>query len=416
MYSHSFNLRDPKSKEAATIFLYVTFNGIRVKISTREKIIPLLWNQVQKRTTKSLLKIEKYEKVHPGLRLKLMSLQIRLDEISNEVSKYFLQISTNGFLPDRDHLKEHMKRFLQPNNHTLIFNDSVTGFIGQFILEADAGFRKKSNGMNYKKASIVCFKNLFNTIQRYESDIGIRLKWQRFNKGDYSAFIKWHEDKGYSTNYVGRHLKDLKSLMRLAFDEKIHSNTVFKARWFSVPKEVNKKIPLSMNEVNLFLELNLSHNKKLKLSRDIFILGCFTGLRVSDLKQISPDKIYSDIHGVYIKIKTIKTGAIVEVPLNSQARIILSEYNNSFPEFAEQVVNRHIKLLASEIGMRVDRAQKLSIHYSRATFAKIAYELGIPSLHIMKVTGHTSEKSFLRYINVAPDEAVREFRKHDFFC
>ena len=55
------------------------------------------------------------------------------------------------------------------------------------------------------------------------------------------------------------------------------------------------------------------------------------------------------------------------------------------------------------------------IHVSRYTFVKLSYDMGIPSTYIMAITGHTSEKHFLRYMNVQPDEALREFRRFDFF-
>jgi len=203
--------------------------------------------------------------------------------------------------------------------------------------------------------------------------------------------------------------------MRLAYEEKVHANDTFRDRYFAVPKEVNKKIPLTMREVQRMMSLDLSDVPYMELSRNIFVLGCFLGLRVSDLKQISPLHIHDESEGKYINIKTVKTGVEVRIPLNSIVRDILEAYGDQLPKFNEQVVNRHLKILAVRIGLNKIRASKLSIHYSRATFAKLTYEMGIPSLFIMKVTGHTTEKNFLRYVNISPEEAVTEFRKHDFF-
>ncbi len=234
-------------------------------------------------------------------------------------------------------------------------------------------------------------------------------------RGYLTQFIKWHEDNGYSTNYTGRHVKDLKSIMRVPHEERVHSNSTYMHRWFYVPKEVRKKIPLSVSELNRLISLNLDNEPYIDLSRDIFVLGCFVGLRISDLKRLTPDHIYKDDHGLHIRMKTQKTGSEVEIPVGRNAFAILQKYQFQLPSFTEQMINRHLKDLAQRIELERSRSERLSIHYSRATFAKMSYELGIPSMYIMKVTGHTSEKSFLRYINVSPTEAMVEFRKHDFF-
>ena len=97
------------------------------------------------------------------------------------------------------------------------------------------------------------------------------------------------------------------------------------------------------------------------------------------------------------------------------ADFILHKYKYRIPSFWEQGVNRNLKELARRIKLPEDRASKLSLHYSRCTFAKLAYEMGIPSLYIMRITGHTTEKNFMRYVNIAPEQAVKEFRKHEFF-
>lgn len=49
---------------------------------------------------------------------------------------------------------------------------------------------------------------------------------------------------------------------------------------------------------------------------------------------------------------------------------------------------------------------------SRRTFATLAYKKGIPSLAIMAITGHKTEKSFLTYIKVSQQEQADIFRRY----
>lgn len=416
MYSLSFNLRDPQSEKEALILLFVSYRGQRIKVSTRQKVHPQLWIGKENRVTKSAHRIKKYMSNASGIQSRLTIVQTRLDDISAEVSQYFHRESMGNNEPDLKQLKAFLKNYLRPVRGDSNMGDSVRHFLTVFISEASSGSRKKVNGANYRKSTIKCYNNLLNALQRFEKDMGTEVTWSKITRAMYSSLIKWHEDQGYSINYTGRHIKELKSIMRVAHEEGIHSNTVYTHRWFSVPKEVIKKIPLSMAELDRMRAMDLNDDYHRCLSRDVFVLGCFIGLRVSDIKRLKRDHIYEDDHGKFIRIKTQKTGMEVEIPLGTAALNILEKYEYQLPYFTEQVVNRHLKDLARRIGLEPVRAKRLSIHYSRATFAKMSYELGIPSMHIMRVTGHTSESSFLRYINVSPGEAVAEFRKHDMFA
>lgn len=99
---------------------------------------------------------------------------------------------------------------------------------------------------------------------------------------------------------------------------------------------------------------------------------------------------------------------------------------------SEQKLNKHIKELCRMAGIRqkvevsitrgtgVERTIKekwemVSTHTARRSFATNAYKAGVPSLAIMQVTGHTTEKSFLKYIKISREENAELLRDHPFF-
>jgi len=43
------------------------------------------------------------------------------------------------------------------------------------------------------------------------------------------------------------------------------------------------------------------------------------------------------------------------------------------------------------------------------------YLAGIPAISIMKITGHRSEKSFLKYIKISPEQNADLIESHPFF-
>ena len=48
--------------------------------------------------------------------------------------------------------------------------------------------------------------------------------------------------------------------------------------------------------------------------------------------------------------------------------------------------------------------QYLSTHTARRSFATNLFKQGVPSLTIMEITGHKTERSFLKYLRVSSNE------------
>ena len=53
---------------------------------------------------------------------------------------------------------------------------------------------------------------------------------------------------------------------------------------------------------------------------------------------------------------------------------------------------------------RVPKYQLIKTHTARRSFCTNAYKAGMDCLDIMALSGHTTEKSFLRYIKVTQEE------------
>jgi integrase len=414
MFSVTFSLKNPKSRKETLIYMFVFYNKERIKISTRQRILPSLWDQKKRAITKNkrILNLKRQE--YTGIDERLQIIRDKLNDLKMEVDRYSLEQTVNQKPFTLTGLRNYLLRILDVSNWQLSDN-RVLDFLSTCIKQMESGYRKQPNVKRYSVGTIKNYKNLYQAIQRYENHIQKSIHWDTIDRHFYNSFIAWHEDQSYSRNYTGKHIKDFKSILKMAYEEGIHNNSEFKRRYFISPKDSVKKIPLTLQEVQCMFSLDLVDNQMLSFARDIFLLGCYLGLRVSDIKRLSPSHIHDDSSGRYIRIETQKTGAVVQIPISSKARIILEKYNYEIPPFWEQVVNRNLKKIALRMNLPKSRAFKLTLHVSRHTFAKLSYEFGIPSLYIMKITSHSTERNFLRYINIAPEQAVDEFRKHEFF-
>lgn len=196
---------------------------------------------------------------------------------------------------------------------------------------------------------------------------------------------------------------------------------------FRLKKETVTTVYLTSDEVEKLYNLRLNYQNT--LIRDLFVVGCLTGMRYSDYLQLALSNIRAN---VIIK-KTKKTGSFVEIPIHPIVREILSKYNG-FPPYTntQQNFNARIKAICKRAGITdkvyiertrgckterfsTPRNKLISSHTARRSFATNAYLAGIPAARIMLMTGHTTEDSFFRYIRIARSENAKTLSEHPFF-
>ena len=81
---------------------------------------------------------------------------------------------------------------------------------------------------------------------------------------------------------------------------------------FNIWQEETDNIYLAEEEINRIYKLNISSENELERIRNIFVPGCYTGLRYSDLSSIKP----ANIKGEFIYLRQGKTMNNVIIPLN----------------------------------------------------------------------------------------------------
>ena len=57
----------------------------------------------------------------------------------------------------------------------------------------------------------------------------------------------------------------------------------------------------------------------------------------------------------------------------------------------------------------------ISTHTARRSFATNIYLAGVPTISIMKITGHKTERSFMSYIRISQEENADKLINHPFF-
>jgi len=98
-------------------------------------------------------------------------------------------------------------------------------------------------------------------------------------------------------------------------------------------------IALTAAELEKLEAVDVSFDFELQRSKDMFLLGCYTGLRVSDLKRINKHRIENG----EINITMQKNRKNVSIPILKHTDQILKRYEYSAPKISEQQVNTGIK-------------------------------------------------------------------------
>ena len=229
-----------------------------------------------------------------------------------------------------------------------------------------------------------------------------------------------------SPNTIGKLITNLNVFLREAYEDRVTTNNTFTYRKFKTINFKSDTVYLNLTEIKEMQDLNLTGSPRLERVRDMFVIGCFTGLRFSDLTNIKPENIDNGM----IEIIQAKTGNPVVIPFTGNVLEILEKYNYTMPKISNQKFNEYLslvaekcKLLQKEItvnsikgGKKIQTAipkhKLISSHSARRSFATNENAAGdLDTGEIMTLTGHKTEKSFYKYIRETPKEKAERIKE-----
>ena len=312
--------------------------------------------------------------------------------------------------------------------------ESLSDYIARYVREMESGERLNIHKLRYGLSTIKNYKGFIIQFEEF-----CKIKHKRYDFGDidlkfYDDFVAYFTAKGYSINTIGRHVKELKIIMRAAREEGLHDNGLIESRKFRVLTAEVENIYLTESEIKAIAEVDLKGDKQKSIARDIFLVGCYTAQRFSDYSTINEGNIRTLESGQrVIDLKQQKTGNKVIIPIRAELQAILDKYDNRLPKAYEQKVNKYIKEIAREAGIvdmvevsyvesgekkshLVEKCELVKTHTARRSGATNMYLAGIPTIAIMKITGHKTEKEFMKYIKITEEQTAIELMNHPYFA
>lgn len=347
--------------------------------------------------------------------------QTKLSELCTSIAESFSQLSNPTEEATKEWLAEVIDHYHYPEKYAPkeVEPETLFEWIDKFITKIAPTRKDRMTGRLFARNSIqqlnATYKHLraLAALSRREdyrfSEVNIKL---------YDSFVEYLQDLDFTANTIGKHIKVLKLIINEA---PIELRAMADISGFSVFSEDIDNIYLDKAELQQLKDADFSNAPYLDRVRDWFLLLAWTGCRFSDLTKI----MRTDIKDGYITFRQQKTNEKVTIPLHPVVVEILEKYDFDMPEpISNQRFNEYIKEVGAKAGICSEESVTRTVggrkvttthpkyelicsHTGRRSFATNMYKDKFPSIMIMSITGHKTERNFLTYIKVSQEEHAK---------
>ncbi len=425
-----FILKDPKSEKETLVFLtYRISKHARLKYSTGEKVHPSHWNQRDQRANL-------YDDAGEPLPAdavknnKVVNKQLaRYVEVVDQLKDHW---KTNRIAPNTIDMRNWLEDVFKLTPQKVV-PASFFEFIDNWI--ATTPFTRTRQRKPLNETTRRKYKATRNKLQLFvdaDKTLNGTVTFMDIDLPFYERFVRYIQTEHQQTeNTIGKHIKCLKLFVAAANEAGLKVHPDFRSRFFAAPTEEAFHVFLSEAELSTLYTLDLTNSKRLDKVRDLFMIACRTALRFGDFINLRPENFIETRS--LLKVQTAKTGNEVVIPVHPWVRAIMEKWEWWLPPpMTNQVTNRYIKELCKKAGIttpiifkrtrggetetiNTEKWKLISTHTGRRTAASNMYLAGIPAISIMQITGHQSEKVFLKYINLDKQQHAQKMLENPYF-
>lgn len=415
-----FNLKQMSDKDKLTqIMLVTTVNKQRIRVYTKLRIEPKYWDKDNYRC-----RTEHPMPVRERTRLSQINRQLNL--LVTSVCQADIKLAEQGkylSLPILRTIVEERQPAKQSDMNPISYlYKQVDEYMGRLNRRGKRGIA--STQRTYLTA--------LNRLETYCNRQKLSIKsFDDFDKNFFIGFSnylytctyqKGNERKQYTQNTVINTLKVIKNLLHRAYDNEMTNNNYFCKVQTILSSDASEQVYLEEKEIKklLHLKLTLPYEKHI---RDMFVIACYTALRISDIQKLNEAIIQNGVISLY----QTKTKEQVEIPILKEIASLVDYYRlHGFPSIHICKANETIKELArrcgicQEISYKENRGgtttiltkpkwQLISFHTARRSCITNLYKRGYPVNYIMTLSGHRSIQAFQRYMRASSKELITSF-------
>ena len=401
--SLNFNLREPK-KKASVIYAVVKVGQKQVKIPLREKILTCAWNS-KKQECQFLPALTQAENARN------LAVNEKISNVKFCFYKNFLYLCNIGDCVEQ--IKNYIETATPHNNETNSMGrpKAATTLIKEAFAEwKDRGTAKEST-VNQNKTTVSKFCRYISEGKKADS---------ARNYLTSKAIKEWADmmcEQGTAARTIDENCKLITKLINDYLSIKYDLGRVVYKN-ISHKVDGGKRTEVTEEELQT-LEMAQDLNTKETEAKDLFIMQCLTGVRVSDLpKLFSKDFTEGTEDGVKtLTIETKKNEISAYIVVNEKIETLMQKYEGKRfkhlqPKDAksfEERYNRVLRALFAKCGIEREITYKqqqgkkvievtgklcnlITSHFARHTFITQKCREGWSAVKLKFCTGHTSDK------------------------
>lgn len=322
-------------------------------------------------------------------------------------------------------LNKEVSNMLIPTKEVRI---QVVDFFQTLIDDSRDCKRMSESGKKISEPTIQSYFTTQNHFKSFQKTKKRRYYLDEINQDLIDAFCRYLTmEFGLSYNSVGKYMKNMRTMLNYAKQKKLISFEAMSDMKIKINRETTANIYLSYDEIKALVELTNFEAPLQEVVRDLFVIGCLTGLRFSDYSTLNEARFENN----YIFKTMRKTKCDGVLPIHPIVKQILNKYPGGLPQCpANQVFNKTLKAIGKQLPeldmdfqkvvtrkgksdvMKYKKWELLQSHTARRSFCTNEYLNGTPTITIMAISGHKSEKTFMTYIKADALQHAKVLETH----
>ena len=399
----SFNLRQPKSEKPTNVYFVTRIQKKAIKFSLGVKVYPAQWNP-------------KKQKAYISCRL------TELDNENNAIVNRQIEKMKLYFSEYKQYLCEHpdqienkaiplLKQYIYKDAMKKRTEKAATFTMKQIIQEKD--IKESSKAQHYQN---------INKFERFLKENSIPDTWENMNLETFNRYQQHLIDSKRNPTTISNIIHGTlfptlrKASKRLDIPFKWSGSNLesFELVKDKSNKELarNKEVDLTEEQIMQLYEYKITGTKKQIEKnteiRDLFVLQCLVGQRISDMQKFfNGDNEKDDEHHT-ISIVQQKTGKTAIIPLLPLAEEIINKYTGIEIKYYKEKrvdLNKELKVIARDAGLDTPVTYEengikytkplyklIHTHVARHSFSTIMCRNNISKKDLIIATGHENTK------------------------
>jgi len=338
----------------------------------------------------------------------IQEVNLKLDEIELHFTKYFMDAYKARRIITNKDIKEEFSYFMTGKSQNRV---DMHEFINKYI---EASKKTLADG------TIRSYKTSQKKLKEFHKE-EYPINFETITKKFAQDFKDWLFEDDKHPNYVGKIFKHLRMFINEARNDNYTNIDISSNKAFFVKSIDTIKIYLTDAELTTIKKLKLKG--QMELSRDLFLIGANTGMRISDFNNLNEAVIEKKDNVFLLKYVAQKTKKNSVAPVNELVYELYHKYKGNPPKIANKTINENLKVIAQMANLNdevqikiaekgIEKTEKVikhtlvSSHTARRSFATNQYLKGTDPHLIMAATGHTTLAMLFNYIKVTNDEKV----------